>query len=182
MTLRSSFMSSSLFNKLSFVFSFIAMVTAWVSFVMPAWGFDQKENGNGYGLWRRCSQSKTTPGCIDLTGWNLAWYGTVQSFAVLGFLGVNITFILIVLQIFVNKCRGVREIAFWNFIWCIITAGCSVLAIVIFAIQFDSTFRANTNEKQKLGYSWFLAIVATVVHGVAVTILQFMEGRRALKD
>ena len=50
-----------------------------------------------------------------------AWYGTVQSFAILGFLGVNLAFLLIILQIFVDKCKGVKEIAFWNFVQCIIT-------------------------------------------------------------
>ncbi|KAK7089567.1 uncharacterized protein [Littorina saxatilis] len=182
MTLRTSFMASSLFNKLSLIFSLIAMLTAWISFVMPAWGFtgDPDNSARGYGLWRLCGQGATSPGCSDLTGWNLAWYGTVQAFATLGFLGVNLAFLLIVLQIFVDKCKGANEVAFWNFVQCIVTAVCYLIAIIVFAAEFDSTYRANPLIKQELGYSWGLAIVALVVNGIAVTILQFMEGRSAL--
>ena len=67
-------MSASLFNKLSFLFSILAMLLAWISFVMPAWGFDQdpdNKSAQGYGLWRVCGRSDINPGCVDLTGWNL---------------------------------------------------------------------------------------------------------------
>ena len=83
-------MSASLFNKLSFIFSLIAMLMAWISFVMPAWGFDQDpDDGNGYGLWRRCGQSDISPSCVDLTGWNL---GELMCRAVSGGLALRLLF------------------------------------------------------------------------------------------
>lgn len=45
--------------------------------------------------------------------------------ASLGFIGVNLALVLVVLQIFVDKCKGAREIAFWNFVQCVITGSWS---------------------------------------------------------
>lgn len=185
MTLRTGFTSTSMFNKLSFIFCIIAMLTAWVSFVMPAWGYDRQTDKAGllgYGLWRRCGESDTTSGCIDLTGWNLTWYGVVQAFAILGFMGVNLAFCLVILQIWVPRCIGVKEIAFWNAVQCFMTALCYIVAVVVFGAEFDNaTFAGNPTFDAKLGYSWGLAIVALAFNGVAVGVCQIMEGLSAVK-
>nr|KAG5710649.1 hypothetical protein BaRGS_035051 [Batillaria attramentaria] len=160
MTLRSSFMSASLFNKLSFIFSIIAVLCAWISFVMPAWGYTADPDKETYG----------------------AWYGATQALTTLGFVGVNLAFLLIILQIFVDKCKGVAEIAFWNFIQCILTSVCYLIAIIVFAASFDDSFDGGRISDEELGYSWGLALVALAFNGIAVTILQFMEGKGAPKS
>ncbi|KAK7502780.1 hypothetical protein BaRGS_00006030, partial [Batillaria attramentaria] len=110
------------------------------------------------------------------------WYGATQALTTLGFVGVNLAFLLIILQIFVDKCKGVAEIAFWNFIQCILTSVCYLIAIIVFAASFDDSFDGGRISDEELGYSWGLALVALAFNGIAVTILQFMEGKGAPKS
>ncbi|PVD25948.1 hypothetical protein C0Q70_13614 [Pomacea canaliculata] len=161
------------------------MFCAWISFCLPTWGYnnDSRSSGvMGYGLWRECGKGALSSGCSDISGTNLDWYGVVQAMASLGFIGVNLALVLVVLQIFVDKCKGAREIAFWNFVQCVITAVCYLIAVIIFGSKYRSALRSNISDRPEFGYAFGLAVVALAINGIAVAVLQFMEGRSAAKS
>ncbi|PVD38720.1 hypothetical protein C0Q70_01341 [Pomacea canaliculata] len=84
------------------------MFCAWISFCLPTWGYDNDSQSSGvmgYGLWRVCGKGASTSGCSDISGTNLDWYGWCSN-GQPGLIGVNLALVLVVLQIFVDKCKA----------------------------------------------------------------------------
>ena len=68
-----------------------------------------------------------------------------------------------------------------NFVYSV-SAACYLVAVIVFAVEFDSTFAANPTVDQELGYSWGIALVTLLFNGLGVGVCQIMEGRGATKD
>lgn len=49
------------------------------------------------------------------------WYATVQALSVFGFVGINVAFLVLTLQIFSSICKGVSDLGFWNALCCFVT-------------------------------------------------------------
>ncbi|XP_067682630.1 uncharacterized protein [Haliotis asinina] len=119
--------------------------------------------------------------CFTIVSSLVDWYTAVQAFSILGFVGINIVFIIVVLQVFTSKCEGVTDIGFWNAIQSIVSAVCYLLAVIVFGAEFDSgRYRSPIPSNYKhgeLGYSFGLAIMALLLDGVA-GVLMLVESKK----
>ncbi|XP_046548099.1 uncharacterized protein LOC124258069 [Haliotis rubra] len=111
----------------------------------------------------------------------LYWYTAVQALSIFGFVGINIAFIIVVLQVFTSKCDDVTDIGFWNAIQSIVTAICYLLAVIVFGAEFDNGYYhqpiTRTVKIGELGFSFGLAIVALLLEGVA-GVLMLVESKK----
>ncbi|GFO10212.1 hypothetical protein PoB_003671700 [Plakobranchus ocellatus] len=172
MSCLSNFQSSSIYQKIAFFLLLIALCLAWISFVTTGWGDAYITDGSpdtltGYGLWRRCGDTDFAPNCEKLTGWNLDWYRAVQAFAIIGFVCVNVSLLLIILLVFLPKCHQSKAITLWIVVLSFLSAFSYILAVIIFAVGFDSTFEVTGSDDASVQYGWGLALCVFVLDIVA---------------
>lgn len=160
---------------------FVSVALAWTSFVTASWGDAYITSGSpdtltGYGLWRRCGDNDLSADCSNLLGWNLEWYRAVQGFATVGFICVNVSTFLVILLIFVSKCHKGKAMTVWITALSTLSALCYIVAIIAFAVRFDSSFEVNGSDDASFQYGWALAICVVVLDVIA-SILSIVECR-----
>ncbi|XP_005106378.2 epithelial membrane protein 1 [Aplysia californica] len=177
MGLVDSVKSAGLFAKIALLLIIIANFFNLIIFTTTSWGIVNAATGNDahVGLWRRCS--KLTTGCNDLDGYANEWVGAVQAFAIFGFVGINVACLLIVLYIFWDSCKSNKEVGMAASIICFVTAGCWLLAVIIFGAEFEDDPNVSGSDDE-LGYSFGLAIVALLLEAIGgvLLLLEVLKG------
>ncbi|XP_071079825.1 epithelial membrane protein 1-like [Haliotis cracherodii] len=189
MGLKDSFMKSPTLTKVCLILLLLAQICSWIAFTVPEWGRTYTDpllgtdgGYTGLGLWRRCSNGASTSytgpsNCITLDGAVLDWFVAVQAFSIFGFVGINIAFIIVMLQVFTSKCDDVTDIGFWNAVQSIVTAICYLIAVIVFGAEFNDgdygrPIPKGVNYKAgELAFSFGLAIVALLLEGVAGVLM-----------
>ncbi|RUS87851.1 hypothetical protein EGW08_004384 [Elysia chlorotica] len=176
-----SFKQASIYQKLVFLLLLISVGLAWISFVSAAWGDAYVTAASpgtvtGYGLWRRCGDTDLAPACTDLLGWNLDWYRAVQAFAIIGFVSVHISLLLVVLLVFVPKCTKSQAVTLWISVLSLLSALAYTFAVTIFAVGFDSTFEVAGSDATSVEYGWGLALCVLLLN-IVVVVLTIIEAR-----
>ncbi|XP_041354544.1 uncharacterized protein LOC121372316 [Gigantopelta aegis] len=165
-----SFMGASTLTKVAFIVLLLAQICSWIAFTVSAWAkvYITVNTYSYYGLWRVCgnAQSNAVSPCSPVDGTGLEWYGATQAFAIFGFVGINVAFLIVVLQMFTDKCKSVSDLTIVNAIICFTAAVCYLLAVIIFAVSIDKYY-----WKPDFGSSFGLAIVAVILAAVAGVVI-----------
>ncbi|XP_005105655.1 uncharacterized protein LOC101851819 [Aplysia californica] len=179
MTCLRSYLDASKWAKIALTLLMVNTSMAWNSFVSATWG-DGYTTGPvfvGYGLWRRCGNSETAPNCVNLLGWNLQWYRTVQAFAIMAFVCVNVCYLLMILLVFLNRCKGSKAISLWICVLSFFSALCYLVAVTVFAASFDDDFTVTGASSTSLAFGWIMTIIVALVQ-VLVGVFMILEARR----
>ncbi|XP_046548107.1 uncharacterized protein LOC124258079 [Haliotis rubra] len=184
MGIKDSFMGASVLMKVCFLVLLVAQVCNYIAFTIPQWGKRYTAPVGdffvGYGLWRLCSNSELPSACGQLDGTRLDWYAAVQAMSVFGFVGINVAFLVVTLQIFSSMCKGVSDLGFWNALCCFLTGACYLVAVIIFGTNFDDGFFSYVGggilREGEFGFSFGFAIVALILEIVA-GVLILLDGK-----
>ncbi|KAK0053133.1 epithelial membrane protein 2, partial [Biomphalaria pfeifferi] len=167
MTLKDSFMRATLLMRIAVIVAVVAQACSWVSFTTTSWSrgyFDPLEGRSlpYIGLWRSCSYSppKFASGCNFLDGTPSDALAMTQAFGIVGFVGLNLGFLLVVLKIFTDKLKGNSESLLIAGISMIVSAISWFLAFIIFLIMYAPS-------SSLLGYSFLLAGCSFILAAVA---------------
>ncbi|XP_046340442.2 uncharacterized protein LOC124121478 [Haliotis rufescens] len=190
-----SLKAAPLLKRIIFILVLVTQFFNWLSFTTPAWArrfTTLSGNGDdhiGYGLWRSCSNVGTAvnpiPNCFPLDGANLAHYGTVQAFATIGFMGVNILFLVTVLQMFTSFCKKVTDINEVNAVQAIVTGIIYFIGLIIYGAVYGSGERltytiGNQSRKGDLSYSYVFAFF-TMILQIVLGVLLLLTGGKLCK-
>ncbi|XP_067682632.1 uncharacterized protein [Haliotis asinina] len=190
-----SLKAAPLLKRIIFILVLVTQLFNWVSFTTAAWArrfTTLPRNGDnyiGYGLWRGCSNVATAgspiPTCFSLDGANLAHYGTVQAFASIGFMGVNILFLVTVLQMFTSYCRKVTDINEVNAVQAIVTGIIYFIGLVIYGAVYGNGERlkytvGNESRNGDLSYSYVFAFF-TMILQIVLGVLLLLTGGKLCK-
>ncbi|XP_041354545.1 uncharacterized protein LOC121372317 [Gigantopelta aegis] len=181
-----SFKAATLMKKIAFIILLVAVVCNFTAFTTTGWGYkytDQsKQTYSAYGLWRICPNTNPiTAGCASMDGIAVTWMAISQTFAVFGFVGIDVVLLVVTLQIFSSKCNGLKDLNIFNAIYCFITALCWLIAVGVYGAFFDSvTYYTNPNTSNAvdpdLGYAFGFAVVALLLE-LVVGVLLLLDGR-----
>ncbi|XP_059156723.1 uncharacterized protein LOC131941464 [Physella acuta] len=146
--------TSSILAKICMLLIFVSTVANWISFTTTSWGIN---NSNTWytGIWRKCTADR----CAMLDGVTVVWFGVFQAFAVLGFMGINVAFVVIALYIFGGDLRGNREAGTVAAVICIFTSMFWLVAVSAFGAEVDLEI-GLVKDLDKLGFSYGLAVAA----------------------
>ncbi|KAL4239040.1 hypothetical protein ACF0H5_003744 [Mactra antiquata] len=163
-------------TKVALMLLAAATIFVWIALSCTGWirttAAAGKYEGFQVGLWRICDDAKLSPTCIQLDGWGKVWFNGVQGFVSLGFIGINVAFLLVVLFLFVSSCQKNREIAMATTVVCVISGLLYLSGVVIFGAKFDEDYIEPYSNKVgkdpfKIGYCFGLSIVAIVFELIA---------------
>ncbi|XP_041352906.1 uncharacterized protein LOC121371235 [Gigantopelta aegis] len=167
MSLKESFVGVSSVKKIAFVILLFAQMSNWIAFTTADWGrqsnsFEWNNLFTGIGLWRSCSNGADTAvvPCQMLDGTRNDLYASIQAFATFGFVGINLAFFILLLQIFFDKCKSVSDTV--NGVICFLATGCYLIAVIQFGVYFDTSF-----INKRFGFSFSFAIVAFILSMIA---------------
>ncbi|KAK7087868.1 uncharacterized protein [Littorina saxatilis] len=167
-------------TKAALILLTASLYLGWYGYCTVSWGRVYSKAMSdyflGYGVWRIADNRTPLPELYATHGWLLSWYVAFQTFATLGFISVNLGYILILLLVYVAPCKGNADLGFWNGINCIFGSVCWLVAVVVFGVKFDDTFVTSSYDDPTLQYSFILAVVVVVVELVA-GILLLVNGR-----
>ncbi|KAK7089607.1 uncharacterized protein [Littorina saxatilis] len=168
-------------TKAALILLTASLYLGWYGYCTASWGRVFPEANSdyfvGYGVWKIADNRSPLPDVfVAIHGWLLNWYVAFQTFATLGFISVNLGYILILLLVYVAPCKGNADLGFWNGINCIFGSVCWLVAVVVFGVKFDDTFDTFPYDDPTLQYSFILAVVVVAVELVA-GILLLVNGR-----
>ncbi|GFO37324.1 epithelial membrane protein 1-like [Plakobranchus ocellatus] len=150
-------------NDLTLIFLQTA-IFSWIAFTTTSW-LEAESPGftTHFGLWRSCSDVFGA-GCIMLDGSGDATFNAVQALAIFGFGFLNAGFVLLILFIFWDSCRGNGEVSMASALLMLLSGACWLTAAIIFAAEY-------LEDGFDSGYSFALAIVAAIIAFIAGVLI-----------
>ncbi|PVD20775.1 hypothetical protein C0Q70_18936 [Pomacea canaliculata] len=173
MSVKETFLTASLMTKLALIIISVSNFLNWIAFTTTSWYVTPTK---WWGIWRQCDFGS----CYLLDGVISDWHGTFQAFAILGFMGINIAMVLIILFLFVNACKSNGEVKMAAIGICFVTALCYLIAVIIYGAEKSPTGSVSYSSFYSLGYylgySYGLAIVAFILEAVTGVLL-LLDGK-----
>ncbi|GFR79091.1 hypothetical protein ElyMa_002280900 [Elysia marginata] len=156
MGVKDSFTGAATLVKAALLLALLANLCSWISFTTTSWIQQEGTTSTLHvGLWRLCSDSARS-GCDMMDGQGDATFNAVQAFAIFGFVALNAGFVLFLLFVFWESCKGNTEASLAAAILLFVSGGCWMLAAIIFGAEYDEKYN-------DLHYSYALAIIAAII-------------------
>ncbi|XP_059166838.1 epithelial membrane protein 1-like [Physella acuta] len=160
MGLKDGFMGADLLVKISAVIVLVTQIFNWMAFCTSSWYINTAANSH-LGLWRSCS-NVFGAGCGITDGAANDDFAATQTFAIFGFIALNVGCLLIILYMFFGSCKGNKEVGISSGVALIFSAVSWLIAVIVFAAYIDDWV-----TDPKFGFSFALAIVALILALVA---------------
>ncbi|CAL1545650.1 unnamed protein product [Lymnaea stagnalis] len=168
MGFQEGFKKSDVVTKVCFYFVLAASFCNWIAFCTTSWIIRPDSH---VGLWRSCGGYGSIEGCRPLDGAPSHVFAGTQALGIIGFMGMNIGFLLLLLFMFSSKYSGSSETKKLAGFCLILSALSWTLTIVVFICYFKVEY-----SHVSLGFSFGLAFCALIL-GFCAGIMVLFAGR-----
>ncbi|KAK3093885.1 hypothetical protein FSP39_021466 [Pinctada imbricata] len=185
MSVLDDFKGASIIGKIALILLLVASFCVCIAFTCTGWGGEDAYSVSQktyWGLWRRCVDTNVVSPCVNLDGTPNDWWAYTQAGSCFGFFGTLVACTLMILYVFVGKCKKNGEMAIAAGIICIVTGILFLIACIVFGVKwnkyYDDVYVAGILTVDRyLSYAFGFAVVGALLEIVS-GVLCIIEAKK----